>query len=99
MDAGEFHLFHSVTGRICKYPVERQQQGKGSAEVMKLTAGDLYELGMVEHVFLEPSHYTVQNLKEVTREMDERSGEFIGQYGALTAEEISERRYQRFRQM
>ena len=47
-------------------------KAKEAAEVMKLTAGDLYELGMVEHVFLEPSHYTVQNLKEVTREMDER---------------------------
>lgn len=74
-------------------------KAKEAAEVMKLTAGDLYELGMVEHVFLEPSHYTVQNLKEVTREMDEKIREFIGQYGALTAEEISERRYQRFRQM
>lgn len=74
-------------------------KAKEAAEVMKLTAGDLYELGMVEHVFLEPSHYTVQNLKEVTREMDEKIREFIGQYGALTAEEITERRYQRFRQM
>ena len=74
-------------------------KAKEVAEVMKLTAGDLYELGMVEHVFLEPSHYTVQNLKEVTREMDEKIREFIGQYGALTAEEITERRYQRFRQM
>ena len=74
-------------------------KAKEAAEVMKLTAGDLYELGMVEHVFLEPSHYTVQNLKEVTREMDEKIREFVGQYGALTAEEITERRYQRFRQM
>ena len=74
-------------------------KAKEAAEVMKLTAGDLYELGMVEHVFLEPSHYTVQNLKEVTREMDEKIRKFIGQYGALTAEEITERRYQRFRQM
>ena len=74
-------------------------KAKEAAEVMMLTAGDLYELGMVEHVFLEPSHYTVQNLKEVTREMDEKIREFIGQYGALTAEEITERRYQRFRQM
>ena len=74
-------------------------KAKEAAEVMKLTAGDLYELGMVEHVFLEPSHYTVQNLKEVTREMDEKIREFTGQYGALTAEEITERRYQRFRQM
>ncbi len=74
-------------------------KAKEAAEVMKLTAGDLYGLGMVEHVFLEPSHYTVQNLKEVTREMDEKIREFIGQYGALTAEEITERRYQRFRQM
>lgn len=74
-------------------------KAKEAAEVMKLTAGDLYELGMVEHVFLEPSHYTVQNLKEVTREMDEKIREFIGQYGALNAEEITERRYQRFRQM
>ena len=74
-------------------------KAKEAAGVMKLTAGDLYELGMVEHVFLEPSHYTVQNLKEVTREMDEKIREFIGQYGALTAEEITERRYQRFRQM
>ena len=74
-------------------------KAKEAAEVMKLTAGDLYELGMVEHVFLEPSHYTVQNLKEVTREMDEKIREFIGQYGPLTAEEITERRYQRFRQM
>ena len=30
---------------------------------MRLTARDLYEMGIVERVFPEPAHYTVQNLR------------------------------------
>ena len=74
-------------------------KAKEAAGVMKLTAGDLYELGIVEHVFLEPGHYTVQNLKEVTREMDEKIRGFITHYGKMSADELTEHRYQRFRRM
>lgn len=74
-------------------------KAKEAAAVMKLTAGDLYEMGIVEHVFTEPSHYTVQNLKEVTKAMDAKIRAFIEHYGTMTEGELTEHRYNRFRKM
>ena len=74
-------------------------KAKEAADVMKLTAGDLFELGIVEYVFQEPSHYTVQNLKEVAVQMDGKIREFLEQYGSMDQAALVEHRYQRFRQM
>lgn len=74
-------------------------RAKEAAEVMRLTAQDLYEMGMVEKVFPEPAHYTVQNLKEVTGPMEQEIERFLEESAHFTGEELAARRYDRFRNM
>ena len=74
-------------------------RAKEAAEVMRLTAQDLYEMGMVEKVFPEPAHYTVQNLKEVTGTMEQEIERFLEESAHFTGEELAARRYDRFRNM
>ena len=72
---------------------------KEAAGVMKLTAGDLKRLGIVEQVFPEPAHYTVQNLKKVIAQLEREMERFLISYGKLSAEELTKHRYDRFRKM
>ena len=74
-------------------------KAKEAAGVMKLTAHDLYRAGIVEKVFPEPSHYTVLNLEEVTNRISESIDEFLEKYESMSAEELTQRRYERFRRM
>lgn len=70
-----------------------------AAEVMKLTAADLYEQGMVEQVLPEPPEYTVQNMKEVTDLLEARIAGFLKQYANMDTEALTRHRYERFRKM
>lgn len=70
-----------------------------AAEVMKLTAEDLKRQNIVEQVIPEPEEYTEKNLGEVTKILEEQIETFLKKYGDMTAEERSERRYERFRRM
>lgn len=74
-------------------------KAKEAAEVMRLTAEDLYHMGIVEKVFPEPSHFTVQNLKQMTQMLAREMERFLRDYGDLTREELSAHRYNRFRKM
>ena len=74
-------------------------KAKEAAGVMKLTARDLYKAGVVEKVFSEPSHYTVLNLEEVTGRISEGIEEFLEKYENVPVEELTQRRYERFRRM
>ncbi|RGU95446.1 acetyl-CoA carboxylase carboxyl transferase subunit alpha [Clostridium sp. AF15-17LB] len=74
-------------------------RAKEAAEVMKLTAKDLLEAGIVERIVKEPVHYTIQNLREVTSELKKYMEGFLGTYGQMPVDELTERRYMRFRRM
>lgn len=74
-------------------------KAKEAAEVMRLTAEDLYHMGIVEKVFPELSHFTVQNLKQMTQMLAREMERFLRDYGDLTQEELSAHRYNRFRKM
>lgn len=74
-------------------------KAKEAAEVMKLTARDLYKAGIVEKVIQEPAHYTVLNLEEVTDRLSEGMDRFLETYESMSAEELTQRRYERFRRM
>lgn len=78
---------------------EDSTKAKEAAEVMRLTAEDLYHMGIVEKVFPEPSHFTVQNLKQMTQMLAREMERFLRDYGDLTQEELSAHRYNRFRKM
>lgn len=74
-------------------------KAKEAAEVMKLTAKDLYELGIVEKVFSEPQDFSIGSIDEVVRPMETAIEGFLHKYKALTKEELTEHRYMRFRKM
>ncbi len=93
-------LLHSFAGRICKYPVERQlQPRKEAAGVMRLTADHLLKAGIVERVIPEPENFNLETFTEVTDPMDDYISIFLKKYGAMTKEELTEKRYDRFRRM
>lgn len=75
------------------------KRAQEAAGVMKLTAKHLKEAGIVERVLAEPEHLTVENLAEVTGEMDRAMQHFLREHLKLTGEELAEKRYQRFRNM
>lgn len=75
------------------------KRAEEAAGVMRLTADHLKQAGIVEQVLPEPGHLTKENLGEVTEPMDAYICEFLKKYTALTPEELTENRYQRFRRM
>ena len=74
-------------------------KAKEAAEVMKLTAENLKEQGIVERVFAEPETYTVQNMDSVIMQINEAIEEFLMRYGSLSEQELIRHRYERFRNM
>lgn len=74
-------------------------KAKEAAEVMKLTATDLYEKGIVEQVIPEPEHLTTENFSEVTDVLEEKIKKFLETNGNVVPEELIKRRYERFRRM
>ncbi len=74
-------------------------KAKEAAEVMRLTAEDLYRMGIVEQVLAEPSSYTIENIQEVTGNLANKIEEFLLRYGQMSEAELTERRYARFRHM
>lgn len=74
-------------------------RAKEAAEVMKLTATDLQKLGMIEKVIPEPEAYTVETMEPVTRRLSEEFYRWLGQWEAISPEELANQRYERFRKM
>ncbi|MDD6105900.1 MAG: acetyl-CoA carboxylase carboxyltransferase subunit alpha, partial [Ruminococcus sp.] len=72
-------------------------KAKEAAAVMKLTAADLYEKGIIEQVIPEPENLTPESLWQVTDRLDDNIEDFLYKYTNLTEEELLETRYERFR--
>ena len=68
-----------------------------AAEVMKLTAADLYQRKIIEQIIFEPEGFCQDNLKEVTDRLEPQIRCFLQTYTQLSEEELLDRRYQRFR--
>lgn len=74
-------------------------KAKEAAEVMKLTAKDLYEFGVVEKVFDEPQDFNAENLAQVTDSMESEIARFLAEYMTKSHRELGDHRYMRFRRM
>ena len=74
-------------------------KAKEAAEVMKLTAENLKQQGIVERVFEEPEDYTVQNIDSVITQIDNAIEIFLTKYSNLSEQELLDHRYDRFRKM
>lgn len=68
-----------------------------AAEVMKLTATDLYQKGIIEEMIPEPEEFYTESLWQVTGILDGKIEEFIKEYDKLSENELLNRRYERFR--
>ncbi|MCM1091959.1 MAG: acetyl-CoA carboxylase, carboxyltransferase subunit beta [Butyrivibrio sp.] len=72
-------------------------KAKEAAALMRLTAQDLYQMGIVERVIGESESFSKETMEGVTAELEQRIAEFMQKYGRLGADELLELRYQRFR--
>lgn len=70
-----------------------------AAGVMRLTAADLKELKVIEEVIQEPEVYREDTMDPVLCEMEEKMEHFFEQYGSLSEKQLTDRRYDRFRNM
>ena len=70
-----------------------------AAGVMRITAEDLKALGIIERVIPEPVPAEKKNSGDFCRILAAGFEEFLARYGALSGEELTARRYERFRNM
>lgn len=70
-----------------------------AAEVMKLTAGDLKLLGIIEQVIPEPEEFTDEKMEGVCEDLDGRIAAFLEEHTEYSADELTAKRYDRFRGM
>lgn len=68
-----------------------------AAKVMKLTAEDLKELEIVDKIFKEPDHYTVNSMKSAINLLSKAITTFFSQYIERDVQELLQHRYDRFR--
>ena len=74
-------------------------KAKKAAKGMKLTAGELKEMRIVEKVFSEPETYTVESMEPVVAEIRRGLEKFLEAYRDMDGEKIARQRYDRFRSM
>lgn len=72
-------------------------RAKEAAEVMKLTAADLYHQGIIEEMIPEPEEFNEETLFQVTDVLEGEISTFLDRYLAVPEEELLQKRYERFR--
>lgn len=75
------------------------KKAKEAAAVMKLTAADLCEMGMIEHVIPETEPVSRENIAEAAGYLENGIADFLEKYSGKESAELLEHRYQRFRKM
>lgn len=75
------------------------KKAKEAAAVMKLTAADLYQMGMIEHVIPEAEPVSRENINDAATYLENGIEDFLGKYGKTEPEKLLEHRYERFRKM
>ncbi len=73
------------------------KKAPNAAEVMKITATDLYEKGLIEQVIPEEEPASEDNLQVLAGIMQKKMKDFLIKYEAMAPDEIAGQRYQRFR--
>ena len=73
------------------------KKNKEAAEVMKITAKELNELGVVDRVIKESIPLTIDTIDDVVDELSSNMDDFFEKNAAKSGEEIAKDRYNRFR--
>ena len=66
---------------------------------MKLTAADLKSLGIVEQVIAEPEEFNDKTMEPVCVELEVQIMDFLERYTKMDPDELTEKRYERFRRI
>lgn len=74
-------------------------RAKEAAEVMKLTAKDLYELKVIDKIIKEPKGEIEETFEKVSQNLKKEIIKTIKEMKLLTPEELVEKRYEKFRNM
>ena len=72
-------------------------RAKEAAEVMKLTAKDLYELKVIDKIIKEPKGEIEESFQKVSQNLKKEIIKTIKKMKLLTPEELVEKRYEKFR--
>lgn len=75
------------------------KRAKEASEIMKITAEDLKELGIIELIIPEREPSMLENIAEIAAYMKKNISRFLEDQNQLQIEEIAEQRYRRFRNM
>ncbi len=75
------------------------KRAQEAAQVMKITANDLLELGVVERVFAEPETFSKETMGGLVKELDASIAAFLERTCGKAPEELIGERYARFRKM
>lgn len=75
------------------------KRSKEAASVMKITAKELYEMGIIESVIPEPAEGIAEEFLAVTHVIEENIEEFFMRYKTMKSEEIVNQRYEKYRRM
>lgn len=75
------------------------KRAEEAAGVMKLTAADLMNLGVVEQIIEEPEMLNINTFSEVTNVMEQKIYRFLEEKQKKTGIKLVEERYERFRRM
>lgn len=70
-----------------------------AAELMRVTAGDLKELGIIEKIIPEFQPANSQNVVKIAEIMQEEIRRFLHKYLTLDEQQLTAQRYERFRNM
>lgn len=68
-----------------------------AAKVMKITAGELKELGVIEKVIPEEEPASLETLPQIKEYLDQAVGEFLENWSQVDGDELAALRYDRFR--
>ena len=68
-----------------------------AAELMKLKASDLYQLGVLDKVINEPDELTTSNMDDICYDMKTQMIRFLKKYSKLSEKALLNQRYERFR--
>lgn len=75
------------------------KKASDAARVMKITARDLMELGLIERIIPEEEPASAENIEELAGKMEGEMAAFFARYLSMAGEEIASERYDRFRRM
>lgn len=70
-----------------------------AARVMKITASDLYEKGLIEQIIPEEEPACEETLPVLAKIMRRKMADFFTKYAAMDPDAVAAQRYQRFRNM